>query len=400
MSDPGGSARERVELQGMSTGPEQPSEVDARLLWAAANPFPDLDAIRDAVDAGADVELTAGAAIRNRVGPLYWRNLDAAGCRDLLGDATPFLHRDAHRQRVREELLLPQALQLTLTPLAERGIEPLVFKGPALVDRYPARGLRPMDDIDVIVPERQHQEAVAALTASGWHSIDNRLGRHYDTYLLHPDVPGLSLELHWDLSVWRDRTTAMRGTSLWEHRAPATLAGVPAFALRPELELPALANHAGKPFHHFRRLMWAVDIAVVVHAAGADLDWELVASLARRFRCQTVLAVALCLASRFGVDAPDELVRLPAAGLRRNALEPLLDATWPMTEPDDGDVHRLRYAMCDSQLRRMELLVGEVTDDGTAGGAVTNALRLSRLAARRWWIDKRLHRSGGRTLTA
>jgi hypothetical protein len=246
-----------------------------------------------------------------------------------------------------------------------------------------------MDDIDVIVPERQHRAGLEALTRAGWRAVEDRPGYHYDTYLLHPEVPHLPLELHWELSVWRDRGNSVRAKTLWKCRRPVEVAGVSAFALPVEIELAALATHAGKPYHHFRRLMWSVDIAVVVKAAGDDLDWDRVRSLARQFRCQTVLAVALRHAARLGVHVPEPLLRLPRNRLRRMALQPLLEDDWPLVDPDDGTVHRLRYALSDSRARQAELLVGEITIDATAKEVPGRALHVASLAARRWWTDRR-----------
>jgi hypothetical protein len=245
-----------------------------------------------------------------------------------------------------------------------------------------------MDDIDVIVPERQHRAGLDALIRAGW-TIPDRQGDHYDTYLLHPEVPNLPLELHRDLSVWRDRGNSIRAIDLWKRRRPVVLAGVPAFALPVDIELSALASHAGKPFHHFRRLMWSVDIAVVVIAAGGDIDWDRVRSLARRFRCETVLAVALRHAVRLGADVPEKLLRLPRNRLRRTALQPLLEDSWPLVNADEGTVHRLRYALWDSRARQAELLVGEITTNTTSKQVPGRALEVVGLAARHWWRDRR-----------
>ena len=67
------------------------------------------------------------------------------------------------------------------------------MKGAALAGRYPEPGLRPMDDVDILVPRPQHDSALRRLEAAGWRRVDIP-GRHHETVLTHAEVPGLPLE--------------------------------------------------------------------------------------------------------------------------------------------------------------------------------------------------------------
>src|SRR5581483_8098946 len=127
---------------------------------------------------------------------------------------------------------------------------------------------------------------------SGWASVP-RPGERYDTCLVRDDVPDLFVELHWDLAASHERGNDLRAETLWKRRVAARMKGIDAFGLPPELELVALASHAGKPYHHFRRLMWSVDLAVVIDSATPALDWDEVAAIAWQHKCRTVLAVGL-----------------------------------------------------------------------------------------------------------
>jgi hypothetical protein len=384
-SSESGDGQSVTALSGLS---RQSREETIELLWATARPVTDTDAARHAVDRGADVDAAAVCALFNRVGPLTWRGLQAAGVADQAGEIADVLARETVLRRMQAEVLLPHALDLITGPLQRVGLEPLVFKGPALISRYPAPGLRPMDDIDVILPGRQHQIGLEALTRAGWSPVLNRIGEHYDWYLVHPEVPDLPLELHWELTAWRERANNLRAGSLWKQRLPVEMAGVSAFGLPPEQELVALAAHAGKPFHHFNRLVWSVDIAVVVQGAGVTLDWDRVGDLAKRAGCRTVLAVALRHARRLGADVPDGLLRLRGGRTRRLALEPVLDDEWPFIVAGIGTVHRLRYALSDSFVRRVELLVGEITQDAPLAEIPGRASRSAQMAFRRWRRDR------------
>jgi hypothetical protein len=268
-------------------------------------------------------------------------------------------------------------------------MEPLVLKGPTLAGRYPEPGLRPMDDIDVFVPPDQHREASAVLGAAGWKEWAERDGgAHYDTVLFHHDVPHLPLELHRGLESWRDRSTHLRAMDLWRARRPIDCLGVAAFGLAPEDELLSLTIHAGKPFHQFERLIWAVDLAVVIETAPQGIDWDLVAARAHRLGSETVLMVGLVHARRLGAEVPDELLKLPRSRLRRAALAPVLDVRWPVTGSDPGMRHRLRYVLADLHRRQLVLAAAEITELGPAK-VPAQAAQLVALGIRRWRTSRR-----------
>lgn len=368
----------------------------ARVLWAAARPEPAVVAITDALAAGADLDRAATAAIVNRVGPLFWRAMRLAGVVDRLDSVAVALEQEHKLRHAQAHILLPVVLARVVEPLRAAGLEPLIFKGPSVAARYPDPGLRPMDDIDVILPPDAHRAGIDALVRAGWtdgqhrRSAVPRAKDEYDTVLVHPDVPQLPLELHWDVAAWHERSTNVRALSMWQSRRPVELFGIDTFCLPPEEDLVALANHAGKPFHNFDRLMWTVDIAVVIAATGGSLDWDRVASLSVRWQCRTVLAVALRLARRLGADVPEALTALPSAPHRRAPIDAVLDENWPFVGCDAATAYELRHALADSPVRRVELLVGELVFGAPTLHIPGRAVRLAGQLTRRWW-----HRRAG-----
>src|SRR5207253_1169413 len=84
--------------------------------------------------------------------------------------------REAGMRRAQAAVLLPMAVSLAIEPLTGVGLEPVVFKGPALAARYPSPGLRPMDDLDVLPPAAQHDRGVSLLLRAG-RSVVARPGR-------------------------------------------------------------------------------------------------------------------------------------------------------------------------------------------------------------------------------
>ena len=346
------------ELQAAGTGTLR---ATANLLWAAASPFPDPRRVRRSCTPEVDQSLLVAAAIEQGVGPLVWRGVSHSGCEDRVGQAAEALHANAARWYAKAHFVAG-ALALAVDPLRDNGLEPVVLKGAALADRYPDPSLRPMGDIDLLLPPGDHSTAVKALERVGW-TVTLPIDRlRHETLLAHPEVPTLTLELHSGFDRWHNRLTQLDASDLWRRRRPATVLGSQSFIPTPEDELLMLATHAGKPFHSFDRLVWSADLVVVIEAAEAEqeLDWEVLRARARKARCSTVLAVALAQAIRLGADMPAELMAgLPPGGWRRLVLDPVLGFEWPLTKPDPVLEHRARYALTESWGQRLLLLLGE-----------------------------------------
>ena len=334
-------------------------EQTSRLLWECCRRDPDPTAVRRALAEGADRELAVAAAAQHGIQPLLWRALGAAGERDAFGPAATVLRAVADACRMEALLLIPRAVALSVQPLTEAGLEPLVLKGPAVAGRYPEPGLRPMGDIDLLLPVADHARALEVLRRAQWHVVRAGGAGHYDTQLVHGDVPSLSLEVHYGLEPSSERVTALDPAAIWERRVPLDCAGTSAFGLSRADELVVLAAHAGKPFHGFTRLMWIADLAMIVGDAavrGAPMDWEVVRTAAEEARCLTVVGAALEMARRVGVDTPSGYFPLPTYGWRGRTLRRLLLVTWPLTTHELHRYH-LTYALTDLPVQRVRSLL-------------------------------------------
>jgi hypothetical protein len=333
------------------------SNSTAELLWAACRPTPSLDGVATAIAHGADLDAAADIAIAQRVSPLLLRALTETGAAATSEPWVERLEHDARRCRAQSRMLLPQMGPLALKPLADAGLEPLVIKGASLAPRYPDPALRPMDDVDMILPDRQIDDALRHLAPYGWqpHTPPDR--RRFQVDVTHSSMPGLHIDLHRGLDSWRTRANRLTSDALWALRQPTTLYGAPAFVLPPEVELVGLAAHAAKPYHGFDRLIWIVDIAV---AAQAPLDWDRVAYFADDAHCRTALAVALTLATRLGVDSPKQLRHIDSA--RMHGLAHVLSDDWPTVSRNGAVRADLRYALVDDRRTRATLLVSELFD--------------------------------------
>jgi len=366
------------------------AEATAGVLWEACRRDPDPAAFRRALAGGADIHRAVAAATDHRIAPLLWRAFCAADARDALGPDRAALSGLADAFRMEALLLIPRAVALAVRPLTDAGLEPVVFKGPAVAARYPAPGLRPMEDIDLLLPRRDHQRGLQVLGAAGWRVVRPGGSDRYDTVLAHDDVPSLVLELHYGLEGTSQRVTALDPGKLWDRRQPMACAGTPAFGLPLADELVVLAAHAGKPHHGFARLAWIADLAMIVGDAadrGTPVDWARVHAVARDARCLTVVATALALAGHAGVDPPAGLFSLPSRGWRGQALERLLSPAWPLTHLELPGYH-LNYALTDAPAQRLKILLVLLASGHRVGTRACHAVSWPRRALLR--ADRRV----------
>jgi hypothetical protein len=367
------------------------SSPTAALLWAACRREPSAGEVTDAITRGADLDLAAEIAVVERVSPLLWRALRHAGVETNGQGWATVLSQDAARCRAQSRLTLPRMATLALGPLADAGLEALVIKGGAVAGRYPDTALRPMDDIDLILPPDQIEPAVDTLTQTGWVRYVAPARRRHEVDLMHPALPGLPIDLHRGLSTWRSRANRLTSEQLWAQRQKTTLHGVGAFVLPPEPELVMLAAHAAKPFHIFARLVWTADIAMVVAAAEprGGIDWDQVQRLADATKCRTAVAVALSQAEFLGVQSPAVLRRIEGRA-RQSALKPVLSPEWPVEKGDRHIRSEIQYALVDDRLARATLVVSEILSKRVRD-VPRRAAVLAHRRVRRTWRSLRGH---------
>lgn len=334
--------------------------ASADLLWTILDPFVDPGRVAAAADADFDRELLVSRATAHRLGPLLWRALGKAGARHRLGDQLDGLRVDAAGWAARAHFI-PTALARAIDPLTAAGLEPVVYKGPALAMRYPDPATRTMLDLDLLVSHKEFDPATHALVRAGWHLVEERDRYNYEASFVHPEAPRFALELHQAFDTWHIRSTALDSAATWRRRRPIDCMGTKAYGFDPVDELITVAAHAAKPQHWFGVGMWASDILVLLREGrAAGMDWELVARRAGEFQCRGILAVAVAHAALAGVEAPAELLAgMPRQEWRRAALAPILSKQWLMASPTFRDRRRAMYALPDRWRQRAGLMLGE-----------------------------------------
>jgi hypothetical protein len=274
---------------------ERPSALAAWNRWREAVDF-------DAVDHGS-----------TRLMALVYRNL---GPESFDGEVAGRL-KGLYRRSWSHNQLLFRRVRGAIVALEAAGIETLVIKGASLaILSYGDVGVRPMDDVDVLVPVDRAGEAIAALAGAGWSPGHDDPAAwtevHHSLGFAGPQ--GGEVDLHW-FSLWQPA----RDEPLWEASVPVELAGVATRAPAPADQLLLACVH-GTPWSPLPPFRWIADAAAVIRSAGGALEWDRLVAEAERRRLTVACSAALSyLREEFGLPVPAAaLGRLRAADVSRH----------------------------------------------------------------------------------
>ncbi|HZG88382.1 nucleotidyltransferase family protein [Paenibacillus sp.] len=209
-------------------------------------------------------------------------------------------------------LFIRHRLAELLRRLTEVGIRSVVLKGAHLIQTAYPFGLRPVDDIDLLVDIADFPRLATVLRDMGYEAFDVGIDQwthlHISNKITYStrSAPVVPIDVHFSLgpypylgSLTSDVVFANTETITMENGQTMTV-------LRPELLLTHLALHLFQ--HHFEN--WQVsacDIAALLRQKGDAFDWQAFGSIADRHRLRLPIAYALRKASELaGIDIPEE----------------------------------------------------------------------------------------------
>jgi hypothetical protein len=221
--------------------------------------------------------------------PLVYRNLSRLGVDDPdLGRLKGHLRRALYLNH-----MLFAAAGDALEALHEAGIETLLLKGaPLAILRYGSPGLRPMADVDILVPTDRALAAIRLLRERGWDPVDDRDPerwielQHSEGFRRRSD--GAMIDLHWNALI-----QPFRDDDLWSAAIDIEIGGVPTRAPCATDQLLLAIVHG---FHHDEfpsTLLWIADSAVLLGSAGENIAWDRLVDAARRRELTIPLAAGL-----------------------------------------------------------------------------------------------------------
>lgn len=209
----------------------------------------------------------------------------------------------------------------------ESEIEVVLLKGAQLahVD-YPHFSLRPMGDIDLLVKGSNQSSVIKLMLEMGFNLYDT--GQTCNKFFIRQiskrrkkkTHKPIFIEVHSNLQVpiRLNRSFSMDVDEFWNSTQMKSTAGFPFLQLCPTYNLIYLCSHLGD--HHFSRLIWAYDIALLIHRHREEIDWGKLEDLCRRMKIRSPFYYSLSLCQEtFQIPIPEKVLEdlSPSWGRRR-----------------------------------------------------------------------------------
>jgi len=203
-------------------------------------------------------------------------------------------------------------LQEFLAWFEQKGIPTLVLKGMALsVLHYHDMALRPMSDLDILVPEDRAPEAIDWLQREGWSSVYYRASAPRNRYfwchthafpLEHPHYG--TLDLHWHALA--EATFEGADQPFWKDSVELALNSITTRSLNPTDQLIHACVH-GFTANALPPIRWVADAVIVLRSS--EVDWTRLLTLAKELHVTLPLSACLSfLRARFSAPIPEEVV--------------------------------------------------------------------------------------------
>lgn len=283
-----------------------PSTPEKRLLIECAHttvPAILAESIRTIVSRDLDWDWLVAVASEHSMVPLLDQNLRALAS-DLLPSEQLEELRDAARANAFRGLNLSVELLKILAAFKDRRILALPYKGPVVaMQAYGNLSLRPFDDVDVLVPQRNMPKAHETMLALGFapglpwlaaataRNFPSAVPGEYKYYSAERDA---IVEIHTERTL-RHFPVTPDLDDFASKDVKVTLCEREILTLSPEDALVALCIHGAKDF--WARLIWVADISEMIRS-HPQLDWDRLSRRADSLRAQRMVSLGLLLASR------------------------------------------------------------------------------------------------------
>jgi hypothetical protein len=295
-----------------------PNTGQELLLRAATMPGPEAVAAWDAWKADHDLIETDLDHGSFRLLALVYKNLNARGIDEPLMPRLKGIYRYWWCSNQR---LFYRAAGV-VRALEDAGIPTLALKGSAAsVAYYRDGGVRPMADIDLMVPHAQAAAAVARLCSVGWTPVRPRVADliRYQHSVRMVHGTGEALDLHWHVLAECVRRGADEG--FWARAIPIRILDADTRSLGPTDALLHTIVH-GMRWNEEPTIRWVADAMAILNGSADAIDWI---ALEREARAQHVvlrLRTGLeYLRHRMGARIPEFAMRrlemAPVAGIER-----------------------------------------------------------------------------------
>jgi hypothetical protein len=266
------------------------------------------------VPSSLDWLLLKRLARHHRVGPLLSYSLRRSRIHGIPGQLRS--EWDAQRREaVATSLYHLQALAKLAELFDSRNLPFILLKGEALSQTcYPDEGLRPYDDIDLLIKEDSYEAVKAALIAYGFHlrhpHLETEKRELFGEVEFDQQGPRtLTVDLHWDtlMASWGP-PSLLGDTIAWEFPDQIQIGRQIVSVLGGEILLLHLCVHF--TFHHaLDGLILLCDLFLVLRRDDNRIDWDRLLRQADRYRCRHAVYYALsCVQSLLGAHIPSSIL--------------------------------------------------------------------------------------------
>lgn len=242
--------------------------------------------------------------------PLLLNNLTSHGLADRVPAEQLEHMNQTYQHTLFRNLVFSHELNSVLTTFQENGISAIVLKGVILAEElYGNPGLRPMSDMDILVPHDQIERAGELLLEMGYRqpSPETTWDHPFHESPFYKKKPFmLVIELHWRLD--DDKLVEASHDAIWSRARWFRNADISAMTLSPEDNLLYLSHHFSKHSDHILRLL--NDIVELLKKFNGTLDWDYAIQTAREWGIGTVLYYTLKRAQEMlGAPVPAPVFR-------------------------------------------------------------------------------------------
>jgi Uncharacterised nucleotidyltransferase len=243
----------------------------------------------------------------HRMIPQLYRNLMDQDVQDPLMERFKGVYR---YYLYKNETLLHKASHV-LTAFRDAGIDTILLKGSALVPLYYREsGLRPMQDVDVLVRVQDAQAAMALLKRLGWSALALPSRPEKLIPIRHSipfaDREGRQIDLHWHLlwECWHGGDN-----DYWNSAVPISCRGVSTLTVNPTHQLLHTCWH-GARWNEVPPIRWIADAMAILNSSATEIDWDLIVEKARRHHISLPLKDSLSyLKALLRAPVPDSVIK-------------------------------------------------------------------------------------------
>lgn len=172
---------------------------------------------------------------------------------------------------------LLKELEKVAEKFSENKISFVLTKGFAIKRYYPSDCVRPMSDIDLLIRPEDRLRSVEVLKGEGYRlekeeDLKRQLAVHGELEWRNPEN-NMKVEVHWDLINAKSAKKAANFDSdiVFREVRELEIEGIKVNTLSPQIELAHLMIHHVL-HHNFKRLLWLVDVLLVLRSEEVDME--------------------------------------------------------------------------------------------------------------------------------